>query len=136
MSVYKLFGSGTGGTENSVSSLDIQFDGTIVALHASLAADLDTDLESCNVEASFLSTNTISSNDARGSLIMVLATNSQAAAGTAVVAVNSGIGGLSILVTAGERVHLHFNASAGVTSNSHIYLYVNDGQPPEVRRRR
>lgn len=136
MSVYKLQGTGSGGVENSLASLDIQFDGVITALHASMVADFDADLESCHAEASFLSTNTISSNDARGSLIIVAGTNAQAAAGATVVAVNSGVGPVDIPVTAGERVHMHLSATAGVASTVHIYLYVTDGAPAALRRRR
>jgi len=136
MSIYKLFGSATGGSESSVANLDIQFDGVITAMHACMFADFDVDGESATAEASFLSTSTIANNDARGSLLTIQGSNAQAAAGTAVVAINSGVSGVNIPVTAGERVHLHFENTAGVTGQAHFYFYVDDGAATGLRRRR
>lgn len=136
MSVYKLYGAGTGGTQNSLASLDIQFDGTVTAIHGSLAADMDADSESVTAEASFLSVNTSGVNDARGSLITLAAQMSLTTSGVAVTAINSGVSNLSIPVSAGERVHLHLTGAAGVTSLVSVYLYVDDGAPAQLRRRR
>lgn len=133
MSIYKLFGAGSGGTENSLASLDIQNEGVIVGIWGSLLGDLDADTETLSVEASFLSTNTIASNDARGSLFLLSA---QTAGAANFLSQNAGISGLAIPVAAGERVHLHVVASAGVTCSAHIYLHVNDGASAELRRRR
>jgi len=133
LSVYKLFGSGTGGAENSIASLDIQFDGLIRAIHGALIADLDADGEYCWSEASFLSSNTVSVNDSRGSLIILGVQTSNT---VNVISANSGIGGLAIAVSSGERVHLHANATAGVTSTAQIYIYVEDGAAVNLRRRR
>ncbi len=133
MSIYKLYGAGTGGTENSIANLDVQFDGTIVAFHVTAMGDLDADAENFNIEVSFLSTNTISSNDARGSIVVL---NAQTSNTVNTVSQQSSVSGVSIPVIAGERIHLHISATAGVTTAVHCYLYVTDGQPPEVRRRR
>jgi len=136
MSIYKFRGSGTGGTEDSNASIDIQAVGTITAMHMSMTADLDADLEFCIAEISFLSSNTVGVNDARGSLMIVATANSQAAAGTTVPAVNSGVSNVGIPVNQGERVHLHINATAGVTSVVHGYLYVDDALDQQRTRRR
>lgn len=137
MSIYKLRAAGTGGTQNDVASLDVQFDGIIQGLFGSLIADLDADLEYCQVEASFLSTNTIGSNDSRGSLI-IISTQIQAVTAASVVpgSVNGGIGGLEVPISAGERLHLHIDASAGVTSVAQLYIYTRDSGDPRLRRRR
>lgn len=134
MSIYKLYGAGTGGTESGVASLDIQFDGVITAIHTAHSADLDADTEFSLAEASFLSTATMTTNDARGSLI----TSELRAVGTVAgaIAANSGVGPVEIPVSAGERVFLHFNSSASTTSSCHVYLYVSDGADVNQRRRR
>ena len=70
MSIYKLQGTISGGTENSLAQLDVQFDGTIVAISASIHAELDADNDVGEAEVSFLSTNTLSSNSSAASPAM------------------------------------------------------------------
>jgi len=136
MSVYKMYGLSTGGTEDSVASLDIQFDGVITAIHGALYGDLDADTEAAAVEVSFLSSNTFATNDARGSLITLGSKMSLTTSGVAMHAVNSGVSNLNIPVTGGERVHLHFSCSASVVVNAQMYIYVDDAAPASLRRRR
>lgn len=133
MSVYKLYGAGSGGTENSIASLDVQFDGTIVAIHGSMQMDLDADGEAVNYEVSFLSSNTVAVNDSRGSLMIM---NGITSAATGLGSRQSSVSGLSIPVAAGERIHMHVTSTAGVGSTAHFYLYVNDDAPAALRRRR
>ncbi len=136
MSIYKLQGNGTGGTEESVGSLDIQFDGEINAIHGAMDADLDADLEVCAAEVSFLSSNTIGINDARGSLFQLRVRTNETGVGKSDGHANSAVSGIKVPVTAGERVHLHLVASAGVVSSNQFYLYVDDGAATGLRRRR
>ncbi len=137
MSIYKLYGAGSGGTENGLAQADVQFDGEIVAVYGSAWADLDADGEVCQAELSFLSQNSINVNDARGSLLIVSinTTYVTAASGVGTFA-NAGISGLFIPVAAGERLWLHAVASAGATSNLHMYAYVRDASQTTLRRRR
>lgn len=136
MSTYKLFGAGTGGVENGVAQIDIQFDGTISSIHGSMISTVDADDEFASVEASFLATNTTAVNDARGSLITLQAQSSLVTSGFSINGVNSGVGPVDIPVNAGERIFLHINSSAGVVTSAQIYLYVLDGAPTSQRRRR
>lgn len=137
MSIYKLRGPGTGGTEDSIANLDIQFDGEIVAMLGTLSVDLDADAETSAVEVSFLSTNTFGVNDTRGSLFMMRIQASElTAVGHNLGAVNNSVSGVRIPVTAGERIHMHITSTAGVVCTAHVYMYVNDGTPSELRRRR
>lgn len=137
MSVYKIAGSGTGGTENAVAQLDIQFDGVITAIFGSLRATLNADAEQVQWEVSFISTNTIGANDTRGSLFMMKGENSMTTSGQADHGQNAGIGGLSIVVNAGERLWLHASSSASTPSVIDVYVYVEDGQAvPTAQRRR
>jgi len=137
MSIYKLHGDSTGGTENALASLDIQFTGEITAILMAAQVVLDADSESWRGEVSFLSTNTIDSNDARGSLAMVTAGQVElTTSGVFLGQANLSISGLNIPVTAGERVFCHSVASAGVTADFDIYLYVDDRADSRLRRRR
>jgi len=137
MSVYKLRIPGTGGTEDSLASLDVQFDGEIVAIAGTMDADLDADAESCACEVSFLSSNSIATNDARGSLFMMRIRLSETTAASGnVSAVSHSVSNLAIPVSAGERIHGHMLSTAAVVCTAHVYIYVNDGSPAELRRRR
>lgn len=136
MSVYKLQAAGSGGTENSLASLDVQFDGDIVGMFGTMMADLDADAELIQAELSFMSSNTVGSNDARGSLLLLQGRMSLTTSGVALLAVNDGISGLAIPVAAGERLHLHVVSTAGVSSAVTFYVYVADGAPSDLRRRR
>jgi len=136
VAIYKLHGDGTGGTEN-LANLDIQFEGIIVALALHISAVFDANAEKVRAEISFLSSDTIDTNDARGSLCMVnagpvfISTN-----GGVVCHANHSVTGLEIAISAGERVHLHVRATAGVVSDVDGYIYVTDRSDPRLRRRR
>lgn len=138
MSVYKLAAAGTGGTQNGIAQVDVQFDGIITAIHGTLEAGLAAGGNTCAVEASFLSVNTLGTNDTRGSLWalrlqMLLA----GAAYATLVNESSNVGGLAIAVNAGERLWMHIIATAAIASAADVYIYVEDGQGvPTAQRRR
>lgn len=133
MSVYKLYADGTGGTEDGIAQLDIQFVGIINAILLGIQADVDADGEVARGELSFISTNAVANNDTRGSLAMV----GQRAIGTVADISSSvvSIPGINIPVNAGERLWLHIVAAASVVSNCWAYVYVDDGGE-DLRRRR
>lgn len=135
MSIYKLFGAGTGGAEESLANLDVQFDGEIVAMSGTIYADLDAADEIVIAEVSFLSSNTWATNDARGSLFMMVNNLAIVTSGSS-PGTNHSVSGLFVPITAGERIHLHISATAGVISQTNVYVYVRDGTPTELRRRR
>ena len=137
MSVYKLFGNMTGGAQNDISALDIQFSGVLYGVSFSGFARLDAGQEAFQAEVSFLSVSTLLANDARGSICATgqgelhLLTS-----GVGIVNLNHSISGLEIEVSAGERVHLHTNGTAGVSGSLQCYLYVRDRAMASLRRRR
>lgn len=135
MSIYKLQAAGVGGAQDGAGALDIQFEGTITAIHGSMVAVLDLASEFCQAEVNFLSVNTINSNDSRGSLLIIQAQASGTGVGVPSF-VNSGVGPMDVPVAAGERVFLHLFAAAGVISTVQFHLYVRDGAVPALRRRR
>lgn len=135
MSVYKLFGDVTGGSQDDAASVDVQADGNINAIHGTLYGDLDADGESIVAELSFLSTNTFLVNDARGSLFTLGGQMSLTTSGVAFTGLNDSISGIKIPVSQGERIHLHISSTAGVSGDCFMYLYVEDGIAAAQRRR-
>ena len=138
MSVYKLAATGSGGTENGIAQLDVQFDGIITAIHGTAAHNANADTEVGDLEVSFISVNTIGQNDTRGSLFAMRSRYSLlTAVGTELVQQTAAVGGLAIAVSAGERLWMHYVASATVVINADVYIYVEDGQGvPTAQRRR
>lgn len=131
ITVLQLFANASG---DDAAALDIPIDGEISAIKWAVAADLDTDADQLLAEVSFLSANTLATNDARG---MIDSIRMQG------VLVTSGAfnGGLNfqtlfmdgITVNAGERIHLHVSATGGVgvSLTCQIHLKTRTG----VRRR-
>ena len=124
---------------DSVVSVDIPEDGDIVGVHGSLAASgMDADADGAQVELSFLSTNQLSTNDARGSIMALDVRNT--AATVAAITMDS----LStyiwladgIPVNAGERIHLHRIVSTGVTARARFDIYFRTKKVTRRTRRR
>ncbi len=138
MSVYKIYGTSVSATvSNSLATLDIQVDGLIVALLTDINPNgMDALNDEVLMELSFLSSNTFTINDSRGSLIVASLGQNFLTSGGGVGGGNASIGGLSIPVNAGERIHLHTSSSSGVTAGCTGYLYVNDGVDLKPARRR
>ncbi len=135
MTIYKLHASTAG---DSVANLDIQIDGTITALYMTgSVGGADGLNDGFQAEVSFLSTNTFSTNDARGSLMTIQSKLSLLTSGQANTAVNANISTLDIPVAAGERVHLHVEDIGTPTARGvHAYLYVLDKGTPRIPGRR
>ena len=137
MSVYKLAGTGTGGTENGLGQLDIMADGVITGLHGDLSAVFEANADTAYSEISFLSVNSQGVNDTRGSLCsldieLLLVTGGYAM----VVGKNTNVGGLAIVVNAGERLWLHSVASSADSTRHAWYIYVEDGVGLQQSQRR
>lgn len=136
MSVYQLYGSGAASADG-VASLDIQFDGDIVAWHASAqqsAADALSDGYAW--QASFISTSMFASNDARGVIGNVNSRLGLLTSGGGNMATNTGMSGLNVPVVAGERIYLHLSVLGGGSSACTWLLYVLDSADVNIRRRR
>jgi len=133
MATYKLGVLQSVAVGDGVAALDIQFDGRITAIDWSMDADIDAADETTNAEVSFLSVNTIGSNDARGSISACKAAISLITSESGLTSVNKTISGLSIPVAAGERIFLH---TTGSIVGIEVYLYVEDDSDTRLRRRR
>ncbi len=135
MSVYKLFAAGSGGTENGLAQIDVQFDGIITALYGDLSATLSANGDDVYSELSFTSQNTRTSNDSRGTLMSLdLELLFAGAAYASNISKNGAVGGLAIAVNAGERLWMHVVATASRVSRCVYFVYVEDGQGAPVSR--
>lgn len=135
MTIYKLYG--TAATDDC-ASLDIQIDGIITAIHmTALAMGVNAADEGLYAECSFLSTNTFSANDARGSLMIIEVVSGMLTSGMGMMAANASIASLEIPVAAGERIHMHISDIGTLSSrNAHAFLYVLDKGTPRIPGRR
>ena len=136
MSIYKLYGTSTGGSENGIGALDIVADGTIRAVSIDYRADLDADDEFIEVEISFGSSNTVQVNDTRQSIFSARKQTALLTSGVYDGQISGAVSGLNIPVIQGERVFLHVNATAGVLGRGGGYMYVEDSLDTRLRRRR
>ncbi len=131
--VIGLYGAFTGGTENALGMIDIPQDGFIIGVDWDLRADLDADGELIEAELSFIATNQLATNDARGRISSVSAmVTVLTAVGGHTVGLQKWLGSFDISVSGGERIFLHTNGSAGVTGSVRCNMYVD--QPGSTRR--
>lgn len=139
--IYKLFGQAVAGaTSDSLATVDIQDDGFIEGVLLNVAPrDADALGDQLAMEISFSSSNTFTNNDVRSSIALIgtrqafLTSGGGPSNGTIFLSFMKGIP-----LTAGERIHMHVVASAGVTGECTAYLYtVTDrGSRRTTRRRR
>ena len=132
--VIGLYGAITGDTQNAVASIDIPSDGFITGIDWDGNVNLDADGETMNAELSFIATNQVAVNDVRGRISSVSA---QVAVLTAVgeVAFNlqKWIGPMDLSVAGGERIHMHFQSSTGVTGAVRCNIHL-DSRTAAARR--
>jgi len=140
-SVIKISGTGdVNATTNDVASIDIPEDSLIVGVYGLITGAGMATEDLAQAEISFLSTNQIGVNDARGSIMEVsvmtntVTTSGQAQASSELfMSLPDGIP-----AAAGERVHLHTFGSAGVTPSATftLYLVTTPGTGRRATRRR
>lgn len=135
--IINMQGAGTGGTEESVSVVDIPEDGIITGIQVSHFGDLDADEDVSNMEISFIASLQMNTNDTRASLVVSRLRASLVTSGLAQTATNFYVP-MNVRVFSGERLHMHFNATAGVASggNALIHLETSRTVPRRSVRRR
>ena len=134
--VIQMRAQGTGGTENDVASVDIPEDGRISEVHITSRATLDADAEFSDVELSFISTGQFGTNDARGVIATVGQQMGLLTSGAGITAINHVIPFQDLRVSGGERLHMHMQASAGVTTTCVIQIHFDGGRAPRRSARR
>jgi len=133
--VIGMRGIGTGGAENAIASLDIPQDGVITGIDWDGRADVDADGEVIEAELSFIATAQFGTNDVRGRLSSVGAQISLTTSGVAHTSLQKFVGPTEIPVAGGERLHLHLNATAGLSSTIRVNIHLDVGRSRDVRRR-
>jgi hypothetical protein len=133
-----MFGSISGGTEDSIAQIDIPQDGIIRAIEWSMLVNLDADGESSVAEISFIATNQLAQNDVRGRISSV---------GVGILAVLSAVGGhtgqvntfngpFELIVAGGERLFMHALSTAGVLGSIRTTLHFDGGAATTRRSQR
>lgn len=136
MSIYQLYAN-TGVSTPAAASIDVQFDGIIVAYHMWIEGQgMNTDADMISGELSFLSSNMMQSNDARGVIGSIRDRLSVGAAGAFKTGTQVSLAGIAIAVQAGERIYIHTEVSAGNSVMVSARLYIEDQSDPGLRRRR
>lgn len=133
--IVKMFASVTVDTD-SAATIDVQDDGVIEGIFADLSSNgMDALDDSADMEISFSSSNSFTTNDARASIMTMrvgqqfLTSGGGSNGKAAWISPPTGIP-----VAAGERIHLHLQRTAGVTVIVHAYLYLV-ARRGRVRRR-
>ena len=137
--IYKLFGAvPNNATTDSIASLDIQEDGFITAVAMYIdPSTLDAVDDEVRCEVSFMSSNTFTVNDTRGSIFQHGVSQQFLTSGGGMGSLNASISGLLVPVEGGERVHLHsLSVLGGSGSSVTVYLYVEDSQDTKQRPKR
>jgi len=135
----KMSGSVTGATTNSIATIDIQDNGEIESILLDLSGGgMDALNDTVRVEISFSSVNSFGVNDVRASIASLkmqqqfLTSGGGASGNSLFLSFPRGIP-----VNAGERIHMHGLADAGVTMTSECYLYLGtSGRRRTARRNR
>lgn len=139
LELLQMYAAGSGGTEESIASLDIPEDGVITGIKWAADADLDADDDTFAAEVSFLAGNTLNSNDARGMIDSIRHNNQLVSSGMSGSAINQFTTfSPGLRVAGGERVYLHITTTASTISRvlCIIHLDTDRGTTPRRSRRR
>ena len=136
LTMIQVYAAGTGGTENAAAVVDIPQDGLIRGVEWSVEADLDADQELLSGELSFIATNTLASNDARGMISTFRARLNLTSSGGSLAAINKFTPIMDLEVSGGERIYLHLNTAAGVTSTVNAIIQLETAVTITRRSRR
>lgn len=135
--IYRMYGTLTSASTDSVVTVDIQDNGFIEGVLMDLTGTgMDALDDIAAAEISFGSSNAFTQNDARASIAMLRLTQNFLTSG-------GGASGKSVFlafpkgipVGAGERVHMHMSASTGVTALLNAYLYCTVNSRRRTARR-
>lgn len=134
--VIHMVGIGSGGTENGLSTIDVPFDGSISSVNWSLNAALDATGEDITAELSYIATNQIQTNDARGVICTITAKQEVITQGGGNTGVNHQVFFRDLRVFAGERLHMNVIADAGVASQILAEIHLETRAAPTRAQRR
>lgn len=124
----------TGGTESALAAVDVPQDGNIIGLDWSVRSDLDADGEFTDLQLSFGSQRT-AVNDSRQVISSAAMQAYLLTSGYGVATINKFVGPLKISVSAGERLYIHANSTAGVVTIATVIIYYDFDIGRSLQRR-
>lgn len=134
-SIIQMVAAGAGGTEQDIATIDIPQNGSILGCQWSCNCDLDADAEVFEAQISFGSSSA-GQNDARQVISSIrMGGGILTAVGAVPQHWNYYCPVPDLPVFAGERIHMHLIATAGVTSNVRCLLHFSFDEP-SLRARR
>lgn len=120
--LLQMTAGGTGGTEDAAANINIPQDGVIEGITIAHTANLNADSEGSDAELSFIATNQMAQNDARGVLAVSKMNMGLLTTGAGIASNNFHVP-MDVDVSGGERLYIHFVASAGVVSSVTIMIH-------------
>lgn len=134
-SVIRMYGTGDGGTDNAIASIDMPMNTTILACQWDVGGDNDADDEYYVAQLSFTSTYAVS-NDQRAVISEVRTKLALTTSGVWVNHINLYVALPEIKVFGGERLYLHVDATAGLLTTVSCFVHLaNDMDLAAMRRR-
>lgn len=131
--IIGLFGSVTGGVQDSLAQVDVPSDGFIIGIDWDVRANLDADNEAISAELSFIATNQLTTNDVRGRLSSISQNIAFTTSGNSDCSMQKYVGPIDIPVAGGERLYIHVESTVGVTGQARCNVHL-DTTRPAVRR--
>lgn len=129
-----------GSVGDSTVAVDVPQDGHIESIYWHFQGNqMDALGDSYAVELSFASSNTLTNNDARISIMEIQEEQNFLTSGGGAPGVNGSMIGIDIPVFAGERLHVHTAVTGGTANiNGAFYLYhrTRGSAPPRRSARR
>jgi hypothetical protein len=136
LSLMQLTATGVGGTEDAAAVIDVPEDGHIVGVQWAAYATFDATAENLTCELSFIATNTIATNDARGMISQVRSRFNVVTSGGGASALNFFVPIPELEVAGGERLYLHLIAAAGLASSCTAIVHLLTSRAGVIRRAR
>lgn len=134
-STIKMYGGGSGGSQDAIASIDVPQNGRLLGVYWSVDHDMDADGEFLRCQVSFGSASTFTTNDSRQVISECRAQAALTTSGVYNNALNS-YHEKDTPVSAGERIYLHLSASSGLVSAVSAFLEFDfDQDRPATRRR-
>ncbi len=134
--LLQLSAAGTGGTEDGAASVDVPEDGELVGVDWAGFATFDATAENLTAELSFIATNTIATNDARGMISQIAARFNVVTTGGGGFGFNKYVALQDLDVSGGERLYMHLIAAAGLVSRMSCIVHIVSRRSTVRRSRR
>ncbi len=136
--VIGIYACGAGGTQDGIAQIDIPQDGFILGLDWDGFIFLNADNEFFRAELSFIATNQLGTNDVSGRISSISTSMHLLTSGANTNSVQKYVDIKELTVSGGERLFMHFEATAGVISEvrCNVHFEMRGGSTRRSARRR